>query len=83
MKNALMIAALLAAIGTSTANAKDVTLTFTDQEQNALGQLLDAAVKGSGLAMAGPAAYFQKKFTDAAVEPKSVPLPPEKPADKK
>ena len=45
------------------------TIEFTDQERNAIIQLIDIAVKAKGLSISKPAAILASKFMDH-LEPK-------------
>ncbi len=53
--------------------ARDVTLTFNDEEQRALIQVLDAATKANGLEQAKVTLYFLNKLQ---APPHAAPAPP-------
>ena len=50
----------------------EVTLVFNLQEQQALTQIFDAALRGSGVGMLDNIIYFRNKFQQAA-QPKDLP----------
>ena len=72
------IAGLL--LATTPAVAKDVTLTFTDQEQKVFLQMLDVALKQGGLQNLGAVAGFVKKYQDAVGPVAPAPAPEAAPA---
>jgi ABC-type metal ion transport system substrate-binding protein len=48
---------------------KDITVTFSPQEQKALLSMMDEAVKAKGLTLATAAAIIQQKMMNAAKAP--------------
>lgn len=68
---------LLVALSAS-AQAKDVMMVLTDQEQAALRHVLDAATKAEGMQVAPVTVYFQNKLNTAmeVVDHKENPDPP-------
>jgi hypothetical protein len=70
----LLAAALIAATLPTLAIAKDVTITFNEQEQTAFIEVLDQATRGGGLKAASATVYFQNKFQQA-VALASMPVP--------
>lgn len=67
MKRIILAAALAASI--STASAKDITITLTDDEQKVAVQLLDQAVRAGGLQVAEPALLLVRKIAQAVQQP--------------
>lgn len=58
------------------ASAKDVTVTFNDDEQKALWAVFDAAIKAEGMKLSGNAVYLWQKLQAAAETPKPAAAPP-------
>lgn len=65
MKKLLLILALIPSL----AQAKDMTVTFTDQDQQALVAALDAYVKAGGINVATSAVVVLQKLQQAAQAP--------------
>lgn len=70
---AIALTALIAT--TLSSQAKDVTVTLDDKEQEALRQIFDLALRGGGLRVSGNVTYFMGKLTTTPDEPKSTPVP--------
>lgn len=64
----LVIALGFALILASVSFAREVTITLTDQEQQELINLLDLAVRSSGLQVANSALLFVQKIQDAQTD---------------
>lgn len=64
----VFLAAAIVVLGFGPAAARDVTVTFTDDEQKALFEVLDAAVKAQGMQAANNALYIWNKVVAAAKE---------------
>ena len=62
LQRLVIVATLLASV---TAFAAEISVTLTDQEQAAMIQLLDTAVKSGGLNNAEAVLYFVKKIQAA------------------
>lgn len=59
------IAAVVLALGSS-AVAKDVTVTYSEDEQKALWSVFDAALKARGMELGGNVAFLWQKLQQAA-----------------
>lgn len=60
------------------AGAKDVTVTFNDDEQKALWAVFDAALKARGMELGGNVAFLWQKLQQAAEQanpPAALPKP--------
>lgn len=66
----------------SYAHAAEITVKLNDQEQAALAQLLDLAVRQGGVKVAGATDYFVKKFSSPAPAAPAAPAAA-KPEEKK
>ena len=77
------LALAFALLAPSLAQAKDVALILNDNEVTALKQMLDAATKAQGLAVAGTAVYLLDKINKAptVTDKKDVPAEEHKPAE--
>lgn len=64
----LVIALGFALVLASVSFAREVTITLTDQEQQELINLLDLAVRSSGLQVANSALLFVQKIQDAQTD---------------
>ena len=73
----LLVAAVVASglLAPAVVQAKEITLTFSDDEQNALVQLLDGDLKATGLQNAQADVYFFNKIV-AAEKLAALPPPP-------
>lgn len=71
----LLTAALLVMFAGCGAQARDITITLSDDEQKALVQILDLATKAGGLPTAQATMYFARKIEDAAKQPAPAPAP--------
>lgn len=74
MRSVQLLAVALAF--SSAAQAKDVTVTFTDQEQQAFVVVMDAATRSGGLAATQGTLYFYNKM-QTAISAATAPKPPE------
>lgn len=66
--------ALLALLATP-AFAKDVSVTLTDEEQTALRQIFDLALRQGGLRISGNVSYLMQKLAPPEPAPTSTPVP--------
>lgn len=62
MRSVQLLALASALALSSAASAKDITLTFTDQEQQAFVQVMDGATRSGGLAATQGTLYFYNKL---------------------
>lgn len=75
----VVIVAAVVAVSLGAARAKDVTVTFSDEEQKALWAIFDAASKADGMKVAGNVAFLWQKVVQAAEKQNGVEKPKDAP----